>query len=364
MNIVKVAAHACIRVQKMALPLIERGHNVHLIADKVPSYVESYTTFTKTHDLGQLIEAIKLYSNIADVFHAHNEPSWYVTIIKEHTDVPVVLDVHDSYLARSTSEEWEEMMSKGEQHIRITHEERNNFQNADALVFPGDGFRDLVTKEFGLPQPAITLPSYLPKRMFRYDCRERLGGIVYEGKVNTTKEIESSPMLRGFNYCDYEKLAKKMQELGIDFHLYTIRKDKEYLETYPDIAFTHEPMNYEKLMTNLTRHDWGLVGNIDPTPEWDVAMPNKLFEYLAACVPVVAINAKECGEFVRKHGVGIEVKSLEELRDRWSEHRECRANLIKVRQKFTMENNIGELERLYRLVTKTKNQKVRDIVNG
>ena len=147
---------------KMAMPLIERGHNVHLIADKMPSYVEHYSTFTKTADVGQLIEAIKLYSNVADVFHAHNEPSWFVTIIKEHTDVPVVLDVHDSYLARSTPEEYEKSMEKGEQHIRITHEERNNFQNADALVFPGQGFRDLVTNEFKLDQPAITLPSSAP----------------------------------------------------------------------------------------------------------------------------------------------------------------------------------------------------------
>jgi hypothetical protein len=35
-------------------------------------------------------------------------------------------------------------------HIRETSEERNNFQLADGLVFPGDEFRELVTGEFKL----------------------------------------------------------------------------------------------------------------------------------------------------------------------------------------------------------------------
>jgi len=331
----------------MALPLLEKGYQVHLIANKKPQFHEQYKTFCQYGDLGQLIESIKVYSKIADVFHAHNEPSWFVTIVKENTNVPVILDVHDSFLARMTSEEEDAARDKGEETYRVITDERNNFQLADALVFPSDSLKKLVTEEFNLSQPTITLPSYLPKRLYRYDCREWLGGLVYEGRVDLGKDIEKNYKQRGFKYCDYEELAKQAFSLGIDFHLRTTREDADFVNTYSEIAFVHKPAPISELIKHLTKHDWGLVGNLDHTPEWEIAFPNKLFEYIAASVPVVSINAKECSEFVKKHDLGIEVESLEELRDRWPQHRSFRGKLIKKRQQFTMENNIKPLEELY-----------------
>src|SRR4051812_34350563 len=100
-----VAGHACIRVQKMALPLIQKGHEVHLIAGKVPSFWPNYKSFSLCSDIDQYQAAIKLHQN-ADVFHCHNEPSWFVTAVKEiYPNKPVIMDVHDSYLTRYTPEE-------------------------------------------------------------------------------------------------------------------------------------------------------------------------------------------------------------------------------------------------------------------
>lgn len=341
-----VSNHACVRVHKMALPLIESGrHTVNIIAHKQTSFIDSYSTFGHWLDIGQLHNLIKLYAKDTDVFHCHNEPSFFVTLIKETCDIPVILDVHDSFAARNTPEDVERMREAGQEIIRITAEERNNFQLADALVFPGQSFGELVTKEFNLTQPSIVLPSYLPRRMYRYNIQDWLGGLVYEGKVQLSAEGKAS---YGFRYCDYLELAKKCHEIGMDFHLYGGRDDKEFMATYNDIAFVHAPVAYEGLIRDIARHDWGLVGNIMPNPEWDVAMPNKLFEYIAAGVPVVAINAKECEEFVVKHGVGISVKSIDELAARWNEHTEIRKHLLKTRAKFSMEMNIEGLENLYR----------------
>jgi glycosyltransferase involved in cell wall biosynthesis len=90
------------------------------------------------------------------------------------------------------------------------------------------------------------------------------------------------------------------------------------------------------------------MGNVYPTPHWNSTMPNKVFDYMAAGVPTVAINAKETGDFITKHDIGISVDSLEELKDRWGEERKCRKNLIKKRQQFVMDNHISKLEDLYR----------------
>ncbi len=141
-----------------------------------------------------------------------------------------------------------------------------------------------------------------------YDCKEWLGGLVYEGRIDLKEEIKISPVINhGFQYDDYEEFAKKAKELGIDFHLYG-RSDEEFMKVYKDLAIVQKPQPYQKLMMKLSRHDWGLVGNLHPTSEWEIAFPNKMFEYISACVPVVAINAKECEEFLVKEG--FEVKDF------------------------------------------------------
>lgn len=346
MKIGMISGHACIRVQKEALALIEKRHKIYHVAGKIPSYAEVYESFMLCTDLDQYIESIKLLSKEVDVFHAHNEPSWFVNIIKEHSGVPVILDVHDSYLARITPDEEEALKKQGEKPARILTEERNNFQLADGLVFPGEKFGNLVRKEFNLQQPSLILPSYLPRKLYKYDGREWLGGLLYEGRVDL--KAETTGRLHGFRYADYENLARKTHEIGIDLHFYVTRKDKPFMDVYDDISYVHEPRTFDQLLKSISRHDWGLVGNLEYTPDWDIAFPNKLFDYIAACVPVVAINAAAVAEFLLKHDIGIVVESMEELAKRWNEHERCRKNLMKLRQNFTMDAHIHELEELYR----------------
>lgn len=352
MNIVMVAGHACIRVQKMAIPLIERGHKVHLVAMKIPSFYEQYATFTLCPDIETMLNALKVYDKGADVdvFHCHNEPSYFVSMLKEITDKPVILDIHDSYLARSTADEATAELDAGKfgQHIRVLTEERNNFQMADALVFPGEDFRNVVCSEFKLNQPALTLPSYVPQRFYKYATADWHGGLVYEGKVNLPTETKGGNT--GFSYCDYTELSRRAKSLNMDFHLYSARIDDDFRKHYSGHAFIHEPKPYEDLLNGVSRHDWGLVGNTTKTREWQVAMPNKLFEYVASGVPVVSMNADYCSKFLKDTGIGITVSGPEELAERWSEHRDYRKTVFKERQAWSMNSHIHKLENFYKEV--------------
>ncbi len=349
LNIVQIAAHACIRVTKQALPLANLGHNLHIIANRIPSYAELYKTTVVCGDQSQFTEAIKIYADKADIFHCHNEPSWFVTAVKEISSKPVVLDVHDSFLARLTPEEEHNRLENGaDRRIRVNTEERNNFQLADALVFPSESFGKIITDEYKIGVPTLTLPSYLPEHLYVYNTKEHWGGLVYEGRVDLKSEIEKDSRMYGFIYCDYEELANKCKSIGMDLHLYSGRKDEAFKKVYGDIAYCHEPYVYDKLLNKISRHDWGLIGNVTHTSEWNVALPNKLFEYIAACVPIVVMNASESAKIIEKYGIGIIVKDIDELAQRWSEHRICRNNLIKLRKEFVMENHIGKLEELYK----------------
>jgi len=352
MKIAMVAAHACVRVQKIAIPLIERGHEVSLISQKIPSFADQYDTICECPTARQFLKAIEVYAKHVDIFHCHNEPSWFVTAIKEITDKPVILDVHDTYLTRLKPDEETELQKKGHRPLRVSFEERNNFQLADGLVFVSDPFKEIIINEFKLSQPNITLPSFLPDFLYQYQAKRRnwIGGLVYEGRVDLPGETKEGSTQHGFRYCDYIKLAKQARGIGIDFHLYSgrvLETDVEFFDAYKDFAILHTGRSYSHLMESIGRHDWGLVGNIDPTPQWEIALPNKFFEYIAAAVPIVAINAGHCAEWIEKYGIGIVVKDLHELAERWSEHTEMRKRLIRVRREFIMQKHIGKMEDFY-----------------
>jgi hypothetical protein len=351
MRIGMISGHACVRVQKMAIPLLQNGHKVYLVSKGMPWGFENYDGYIHCEGINHYIEAIKILSPHVDVFHCHNEPSWFVSLVKEHSDKPAILDVHDSYLMRATSDEITAEQAKNHECYRIYTEERNNFQLADGIVYCGKTFGEGISDEYALRQPQITLPSYCPEMLFKYRGGGWIGGLVYEGKLNLQVEIDKGGRNYGFRYCVYEELMKKCKDLGISFHVYSTRKDEVFKQLYRD-AFIYPPLGMPDLVERLMVHDWGLVGNVYYTREWEVAFPNKMFEYIAAQVPVVCINAKESGVFVEENELGINVSSIEELRSRWGEHERIRRALIKGRKKWAMENHIHKLEDLYRIVAK------------
>lgn len=353
MKILSVTGHGCIRATKMNLCLMSQGHEVHLATKQSVPYGVNYKSHAIGENIDQMREAFKLYAPFVDLCHAHNEPSWYVSLWKEVSNKPIILDVHDSCLARVTPERWEKQQQEmGCHNVRVTAEERNNFQLADGLVFPGESFANLVRGEFGLTQPSIVLPSYVPQHFYSYQPLEWHGGLVYEGKVALEKEL---PMME---YCDYRAMAKQCNELGMNFHIYPAgyRADvKKFYGEDMEYVFIHEPMLLEQLTRQLGIHDWGLVGNLTSTSEWEYALPNKLFEYIAAGTPVVVMNSDISAKYVLEHGVGIVVKDLKELAERWGEHREIRKRLLANRTKHSMDSHIGELEDFYKVVLNNAN---------
>ena len=101
LNIVMVSGHACIRMEKQALALIYAGHDVHSISNRLPPHYASFNSVSIYDDAKQILETVERFekANDVDVYHVHNEPSWYVSLLKEVTDRPVVLDVHDTFLS-------------------------------------------------------------------------------------------------------------------------------------------------------------------------------------------------------------------------------------------------------------------------
>lgn len=336
--------HGCMRVQKVSWVLRNAGYRVHLITSKIPYLAENYASVTVYENSDQMRNAVELHRD-ADLFHVHNEPSWFVACVKETLpQAKVVLDLHDSMLLRRTEREVEKADDPAV--FRYSADERSNLQLADGHVFVCEPMRKLATTTYKLGQPHAVVPSAVPWQWMRFDHMKYIGGLCYEGRVDVKEDLPAQWDF--FNYCNYVPFAEACQKVGVPFYLYTTRKNTEVRKVYaPRCYLAPEPLAYDVLLKVIGGHDWGLVGNLKPYTEWQHALPNKLFEYWAAGLPAVCFNAKESSRFLKDTGMGITVGSVEELAGRWNESRTCRANIIKRRREFALERWLPDLEDLY-----------------
>lgn len=319
---------------------MDLGHEVHVVTKKLAPFADRYTSVTVYHDQDQLFKSIELHKD-ADIFHAHNEPSWFVNAVKAiYPNIPIVLDVHDSFLIRHPETETDP------EAVRVSVNERDNMQLADGLVFVSDPMAEICRNTFDLDQPCISLPSYIPREFYRIDAFRWVGGIVYEGRVDLTEKLEGHAKF--FAYCDYRKLAEKLAEIGMLFFLFAPNRDiKEMNKAYNGHALFQQGVAPHELIRKLGSHNYGLLGNIDVHEAWKYAMPNKLFDYLAGGVPIIAMNAPLAGKFIEEHGFGMNITDPGEIKELWPKHREYRKNIALKRFDWCMDNHIYKVLELY-----------------
>ena len=317
---------------------------MHLITERVSQFTDwAFKTITVYPSLNHLYDSIKMFPD-ADLFHVHNEPSFFVTTVKEtFPNKPVILDVHDTMLSRRTKDE-----SLNPRQFRISVDERNNFRLADGLVYVCDPHQKMVNEEYEIKVPNIVLYSAVPLGFYRIDFKKWWGGMVYEGRIDLPGTLNEGEEWDFFEYANYTHLAKEAKENDIPFHIYTPRKNEKIREAYNELCFMHEPLSFDQLIKTIGLHDWGVVGNTKAHPQWEIAMPNKMFEHLGGCLPTVAFNASECSKFLEETGFGITCKDIPELKERWDEQFKCRENIIKKRNQYCMEAYIDKLDGLYR----------------
>lgn len=326
MQILVVSQRCCIRTLKQ-ITALSHSHQVHVLTKRIP---EGTNCATRTYYDGteyQLREALKLFQCV-DIVYAASEPSWVVFAIREVLKKPIVLDVHDAQIWRTTD---------------VRHrsaEERLAFRWVDALVVPSNPCKRILKSSL----PTVVLPPYVNEKSYFTRSWGWRGGIVYQGRVDLPKQ--SSFM----DYAKYDGLAMELDKEGIQFHIYCPGNTKDlepWKKLYEPICHFHKGLPYEKMISVLGFYDWGLCGNLGNYREWNLAMPNKLFDYMAGGIPIIAMNAKETGRFVERHKIGISVKSIQEIKDRWDEREECQKNVFLKRHDWAMEKHIGRLERLF-----------------
>ncbi len=269
-----------------------------------------------------------------DVIHVHNEPDWLVSAAKAaKPDTPVVYDCHDLDSQRDGEE--------------ANPDEIEAMKIADAYIFPSQSYYEGAIRYHSLPtrKPKAVVYSMCNQDMMSIGPLPRVRGIAYEGGI--AAPVEGYNYTRYPLYRDHRALVEEMYYANIPIALYGV--SDIFMSQYRTIgAMCFPPMPYVQMIRELSRWDWGFVGCADRCRTMEGSMPNKLFEYVAAGIPVIACNSPEAQKYVIDNGLGVSVDSISDIPGVYDSHEEWREKVKEKREQFIMEREIDKVERIYR----------------
>lgn len=340
MKICHVTDSNCIRVRKETSALLAAGQKIELMTHNLTFDVSKFCNsggLVIWQTLAQLRRYVR--ESTADIFHVHNTPDDIARVVAEEKPGRTIWDVHD---LRSLV-------------VSTPADEKWLMQNVSGIIHVSQPILDFATNLHHPPAPQIVIYSYcneniIPKEINMNPAPRTL---VYEGGIKTFTDIPHN------NYRSFINISKALNECGWDLHIFPASKMEapEELKYKNAGAVVHEQENYVELLNSLQDFQWGFCGFEFEIDILRMCMPNKLFEYIVAGLPVVVHNASLVAEFVREHKIGLEVKNftkedLAPLEDPQF-YAECKENVANLRHKFTMESQVPKIMDFYKQVLET-----------
>jgi glycosyltransferase involved in cell wall biosynthesis len=239
-----------------------------------------------------------------DVVHIHDHHGLGVAVSVLRGSARLVYDAHEYSLGKRM---------KPSRRVGRGAYLRANVPAVDAVVTVGDALAKTLMAELELHAPPLVLhnaPSFRDRAPAPYSLRTAIGIdrstplVVYAGCVTKHRRLDTvvaalarlptahlALILHG--EPDLVALTKTSARLGI----------RERVHVPPAVP--------PDAVVSLIREADAAVHPLERYPNGDVAMPNKLFEYLHAGLPMVVSDAPQMAQFVRTHSLG-EVASVED----------------------------------------------------
>lgn len=353
LNILFLQNTPCIRNYKMATALRSRGHRVSLgytinrLSQRYPGLSDdTYDENIHIASYRQLWDISKNY----DLIHSHNEPD-DLTVAALAGDCPVIHDTHDLISLRANGDSG------------LVYFEGIANRGADGRIATTPFQEREINEMYGPGNPSLVFYNYasqadLPKR-FHSKLSARDGEIhfVYEGGLS-----ESA-------HRDFREIFVEMAVRGVHVHIYPASWSEKLAAFFGRHKRIHyyKPVSPKVLMEEMTRYDIGIIPwNLEKGNKrfLDSTIANKLFEYLAAGLPVATSRLQSYEDFFARTPVGVTFDSVQELVEvKVSRLMEMASNIDFSKHVYTFENEIQRVEEFYRCLLRKKNSKTAIVVD-
>lgn len=319
------------RVHKEAVSLVNNGHEVYILAPsprpseetlgkiKIMNISGGTGIFNRPH-INLIKKALKLQ---CDVYHCHGDLILVGSIIKILSGKKIVYDVHDDYpslhsYSSNLSDDVKPLLK-----FMIYLKERFLTKFADYVItvnntlkqkFVNRGKSTLIlynsplTKSYNESHPKKSnksLSRELLKKLSKLKRQAQTKLVVYEGKIGNDRGLKqllqalliTKKKIPNVKLLIVGNIAGEDQKVWVENFL---RKNK--LE---DTIIITSWVGIQDVPKYLGYGDVGVI-LFQPTSYNNIiGLPNKLFDYMAAKLPVVASNFPEMQKAVKGNGCGI-----------------------------------------------------------
>jgi hypothetical protein len=330
----------------MAVALTKAGHDVYLgcYVNNLPNLYgindcsDAYKGEISLYNSDDLLDAAHWF----DVVHCHNEPDTF-SMTMAVSDVPSVHDSHELMSVRG-----------GVPYSKVEEAVANKFSNSRVYVsqYQADQAQHMYKfkdDEYVVFNSGI-LEDHIPD-----ESLQKMGfasgeyHLVYEGGLNLNSNTHRY-MIDFF---------REIVEAGMWLHVYGLctpdtRAGYVTQIENPRLVF-HNPLPPADLIKEMTQYDMGLC-LFYVTPEnqhhLNSTLPNKLYDYLGAGLPVLTSPLDEMTAFLDEHKCGLTWTNAEEMKKLIPEA----CGRLKINpMDFTMEAQAHKLTEAYeRIVEKPK----------
>ena len=310
------------RVLKEGLSLVKEGYSVEIVAhgDKeLPSreennglvvkrlaYLDRTITQGKVGKLKAYLSFVKesvVYCKTFDILHCNDINMLPIAVIIKKfykKDIKIVYDAHEY--------ETETYALSGIQKKITKFAEKFLIKYADRVITVSDSIAEEYVRLYGIEKPALVLnaPPYKEEmkksEIFRerFNIKEEQTIFLYQGGLGFNRGIEV--LLEVFKGLDTSKSVIVFMGYGALEELI-----KEHMKTYTNIFF-HEAVSPEVLLNYTTSADFGISTIEDSCLSYRYCLPNKLFEYMMAEIPLIVSNLPEMKKVIEKNSIGVVAK--------------------------------------------------------
>jgi glycosyltransferase involved in cell wall biosynthesis len=231
--------------------------------------------------------------------------------------------------------------------------EKNLIKHADAVICVSDSIANEYVKLYGIEKPALILNAPLYQAVKKENLlREELNiekekrVFLYQGALTKGRGIET--LLEAFETLEDKSGAVVFMGYG------ALEERIQQAALKSENIFYHKAVRPEIVLRYTSSADYGVSMIEDSCLSYRYCLPNKLFEYAMANLPVIVSNLPEMRRVVEENKIGVVAKesgaqgmkkAIEEIVK--LDYKELQRNLKSVQEEYNWQEQERTLLELY-----------------